>query len=490
MVVGFVNSGFMTLMQAIGVIMGANIGTTITGWILVFAIGKYGLPMLGISALVYKFSRSDKTKHIAMAIMGIGMVFFGLELMKDGFKPIRSMPDFLEWFAAFRAEDYLGVMKCAFIGCILTCIVQSSSATLGITIGLASTGVINFESAAALVLGENIGTTITAFLASLGSTTNAKRAAYAHVIFNIIGVLWVTSLFHVCYMDIIKGILPNDPHFSVIDAEGNKNFIYITAGIATVHSVFNITNTLLFLPFIQHLARFLEQIVPNKPFKEAPHITQLDSRVMETPVIGIEQARVEILRMGENVTKMLDKQENIMTHDVPDDKLIKKIFHREEVLDIMQKEVTIFLTEILSDNESHEIADEARIQLRIADEMESIGDYIANLLKLRLRLEKANLKFHDKEKTGLHELHKLVTSYVHMIINAYEERHADIISKANSQGDAITFKARELRSMHLNHVSEEKMVPLTSIIFSDSLNSYRKIKDHTLNTAEAIAGEK
>jgi phosphate:Na+ symporter len=211
---------------------------------------------------------------------------------------------------------------------------------------------------------------------------------------------------------------------------------------------------------------------------------------METPVIGIEQARVEILRMGENVTKMLDKQENIMTHDVPDDKLIKKIFHREEVLDIMQKEVTIFLTEILSDNESHEIADEARIQLRIADEMESIGDYIANLLKLRLRLEKANLKFHDKEKTGLHELHKLVTSYVHMIINAYEERHADIISKANSQGDAITFKARELRSMHLNHVSEEKMVPLTSIIFSDSLNSYRKIKDHTLNTAEAIAGEK
>ena len=174
MVVGFVNSGIMTLMQAIGVILGANIGTTITGWILVLHIGKYGLPMLGIAAFFFLFSKKDRLRYIGMTIMGVGMVFFGLELMKNGFKPLRSHEEFSAWFHAFQATSYLGIIKCALVGCVLTMVVQSSSATLGITIGLASTGVIEFQTAAALVMGENIGTTITAWLASLGTTTGAK----------------------------------------------------------------------------------------------------------------------------------------------------------------------------------------------------------------------------------------------------------------------------------------------------------------------------
>ena len=182
MVVGFVNAGFMTLTQAIGVIMGANIGTTITGWIIALKIGKYGLPIMGVAALVFAFAKKDRLKFLAMAVMGVGMVFFGLELMKNGFKPIRGMEEFESWFSVFQANSYFGVLKCAAVGCILTMVVQSSSATLGITIGLASTGVIPFHTAAALVLGENIGTTITAYLASIGTTTNAKRAAYAHVV--------------------------------------------------------------------------------------------------------------------------------------------------------------------------------------------------------------------------------------------------------------------------------------------------------------------
>ncbi|MDO5577104.1 MAG: Na/Pi symporter, partial [Fibrobacter sp.] len=190
MTVGFVNSGLMTLQQAIGVIMGANIGTTITGWILVLSVDQYGLPLLGITAFIFLFSRNEKVRYFGMTLMGIGMIFFGLQLMKDGFKPIRDIPQFVEWFHVFSANTYFGVLKCALVGCVLTLVVQSSSATLGVTMGLASTGVINFETAAALVLGENIGTTITAFLASLGTTTNAKRAAYAHIVFNVLGVLW------------------------------------------------------------------------------------------------------------------------------------------------------------------------------------------------------------------------------------------------------------------------------------------------------------
>ncbi|HHK42401.1 MAG TPA: Na/Pi cotransporter family protein, partial [Planctomycetaceae bacterium] len=173
LVVGLVNSGFMSLTQAIGVVFGANIGTTITGWVLVLKIGKYGLPLAGASAFGYLFISRDRLRYLCMGAMGVGMVFFGLELMKDGFSIIKDLPAFEQWFERFTADSYIGVLKCAAIGCILTFIVQSSSATLGITIGLAQIGVIPFQTAAALVLGENIGTTITAWLASFGTSPNA-----------------------------------------------------------------------------------------------------------------------------------------------------------------------------------------------------------------------------------------------------------------------------------------------------------------------------
>ncbi len=210
MVVGFVNSGVMQLTQGVGVIMGANIGTTITGWVLVLNIGKHGLPILGLAAMVHLFSRGDRWRYWAMTIMGIGMMFFGLELMKDACAIIKEMPAFESWFKAFDAHTYPGVLKCAFVGCILTMVVQSSSATLGITISLATQGIISYETAAALVLGENIGTTITAFLASLGTTTNARRAAYFHVMFNIIGVIWITAIFQ-WYIVAIEWLLSVDP---------------------------------------------------------------------------------------------------------------------------------------------------------------------------------------------------------------------------------------------------------------------------------------
>ena len=209
MVVGFVNSGVMALTQGIGVIMGANIGTTITGWILVLKIGKYGLPILGASAFCYLFAKNERWRYGAMAIMGVGMVFFGLELMKDACSIIKQMPDFEAWFHTFSADNYVGVMKCAMIGCVMTTLVQSSSATLGITISLASQGVITYETAAALVLGENIGTTITALLASLGTSANARRAAYFHVIFNLLGVLWITAIFG-WYVQVVPQIVGAD----------------------------------------------------------------------------------------------------------------------------------------------------------------------------------------------------------------------------------------------------------------------------------------
>ncbi len=267
MVVGFVNSSLMTLTQGIGVILGANIGTTITGWLLALKIGKYGLPILGVAAIVFVFSRKNTIRYPAMALMGIGMIFFGLTLMSDGFKAMRDVPAFIGWFSAFTADSYIGVLKCALAGAILTTVVQSSSATLGITIGLASSGMISFHTSAAIILGENIGTTITAFLASLGTGTNAKRTAYSHILFNVAGVLYITALFPY-YMKIIEYMIGYDPGLMVM-VNAQETYPYIVKGIAFTHSGFNIVNCVLFISFVPAFARLITWLIPETGgFKE------------------------------------------------------------------------------------------------------------------------------------------------------------------------------------------------------------------------------
>jgi len=490
MTVGFVNAGLMTLRQAIGVIMGANIGTTITGWILVLRVGKYGLPMLGIAAFFYLFSKREKWRYLAMAVMGLGMIFFGLELMKNGFAPIRGMPQFERWFSAFQADSYLGVLKCALAGCVLTLIVQSSSATLGITMGLALTGTIGFETAAALVLGENIGTTITAYLASLGATTNARRAAYAHIVFNVAGVLWITAIFRP-YMIFVKQFLHVDPGIGIsVMAGGIETYPHIIKGIAMVHSGFNIVNTLLFLSFIPLLANSLNRFVPDKPHKEAPHLTHLDIHMFESPVIGVEQCRVELMRMGEHVNKMLVHLKSVLGAGETDHKLSSKILHREEVLDIMQKEVAVYITYLLASNVPHSTADEARLQLRIADEYESVGDYVANILKHHLRLENAGFELPEDERDSILDLHDRLASYAELINTGYSEHYTDVISKADSHGTAIRDHIRALHSRHLAKLSDTRVEPMVSTAYTDMLNAYHRVEDHLFNIAQALAGQK
>lgn len=488
MVVGLVNSGFMTLMQAIGVIFGANIGTTITGWILTLKIGKYGLPMLGVAALFFLFSRKDRARYTAMTIMGIGMIFFGLELMSSGFKPLRDIPEFEVWMAAFQAGTYLGVLKCAFVGCLLTMIVQSSSATLGITMGLAGTGIISFQTAAALVLGENIGTTITAILASLGANTCAKRAAYAHTIFNVLGVLWITALFPF-YIRFVTAVVGHDPATMVMDGT-TPVFPHILAGIAAVHSGFNIINTLLFLPFMSLLAKLVTRLVPEKGTQEIPHLVYLDVRMLDTPALGIEQSRREVLFMGESVLKMMGWLREILASTQPIPDLERKVFHREEILDNVQREVTEFLGRLIAARVTHEVSTESHIQFRVADEYESISDYIASLLKLIKKMRDKKLTLSDDGRNELLALHDRVTDYVVMVKSGFERVDASILAHAYADGKAITIQSKQYRDEHLVRVSQERVSPLVSLVFTDMLYAYRRIKDHALNIAEAVAGEK
>lgn len=475
MVVGMVNAGLMTLRQATGVIMGTNIGTTITAWLVAMHIADYGLPILGLAALTYLFSKNEKIQYTALVFLGLGMVFFGLELMKSGLKPLRSMPEFISLMAAFEPDNLWGLLKCVFIGAFTTAIVQSSSATVAITITLALTGSISFETAAALVLGENIGTTITAFLASLGTNTTAKRAAFAHILFNVIGVTIMIPVFRHFVM-FLNWILPDH--------------LPIASKIAFAHTSFNGMIVLFLLPLLNPFTSLVELVIPGKKIKEKSHLTYLDLRMYDTPGLAIQQSYREILLMSKNLLKMMDWLRTVMIEPNQNTTIENKLFHREKIFDLIQKEIMEFIDRMMTGTLSHDVTTQARIQLRMADEYESISDYVITVLKLKCRLRNSQLSFTEKGLEEIISLHDFVTEYLILIEKALEDKNPDALSKIQNLGNQITHRVKDIRSNHLERLEKKKTSPLVSLIYMDMLSSYRRMKDHALNIAEAMAGEK
>ncbi|MDF7808644.1 Na/Pi cotransporter family protein [Pontiellaceae bacterium B12219] len=486
MVIGFVNSGFMTLIQAIGVILGANIGTTVTAWIIALKIGKFGLPVLGVAAFFFLFAKKDRVRYLAMTLLGVGMVFFGLQTMGGAFKTPEVKEYLTQLFSVMDAASLWGVLKCAFIGCVATMIVQSSSATIGVTIVLAQGGIIGFDTAAALVLGLNIGTTITAFLASIGSSTNAKRAAYAHIIFNVVGTLWLIPFF----FSYVQGIESIFVHLEGFFAKTQENWDDITAKIALVHTGFNLINTIIFLPLIQPLARLVEKLVPDKKVDEINRLSYFDIRMLDTPALGIVQSKKQIRFMAECVEKMCDWLGEVLASDEQLDELEHKIFHYETILDNVQKEIVVFLSEMMTGQIPHDVMEEARREMRMADEYESLSDYLVNVLKGHVKLRANQLVLSNEGRIELIELHSNVASYIEMINKAELNDNKNVIGRAQTDSEIVTRLMKKFRRQHLQRLSDNKTTPLTSLVFTDMLNNYRRMKDHALNIAEVIAGEK
>jgi len=475
MVVGLVNAGVMTLAQAVGVILGADLGTTITAWIVSLNVLQYGLPVLGLAGFFYLFTKNERVRYFAMLTMGIGMIFFGLQIMKEGLHPLREAEGFIAWFSKFQPKDYWGVLRCIAVGTVVTAVVQSSSATIAITITLARTGVIEFDTAVALVLGQNIGTTITAYLASLGTATNARRAAYAHILIKIVGVL-LMSIFFFGYTDLLN-------RFVSVDLD-------IAKRIAIAHTVFNVLLVCLFLPFVQTMASLLRRLVPDRPHKEVHHLTFLDIRMLDTPAFGVQQSFDELKRMGESVQKMFGWLRTLLTSTEPDEELERKLFHREKVLDVVQKEIMEFLAEMAQGNVPAEVALESRKQLRMADEYESISDYLTAILKLHLKLLHSEETFSDQAREDLLAMHDCVAEYVAMITTAVQDDNADILSKAETASAHVKHQFKDFSRTHMSRLESGKCSPLGGLMYADMLQSYRKIKNHSLNIAEALAGEK
>jgi len=472
MTIGFVNASLMSLKQALGVILGANIGTTVTGWILVLKIGKYGLPMIGFASITYLFTKSDKVKTRVLTLMGLGMIFFGLELMSEGFKPLRTMPFFINLFHSFDASTgFVGVISAALVGALLTAIVQSSSATLGITIVLASQGMINSQTAVALVLGENVGTTITAMLASLGARANAKRAALAHTFINLTGVFWVVSIFPY-YLKFLSNF---------VNPETN-----ITEYIAAAHTIFNVSNVLLFLPFIGYIANALEKIVVEKE-EVVEKITQLDERMLETPIVVVDQTKLEINKVGSEIINGFIDVDKVLKGNLDlESKEYKNILELEDRVDIIQGEIASINSKVLTLDLEPSIIKKARKNIAISDQYESITDYLKRIALIHKRLFEKEESLSKRNLEDIDKLHNLIVNFFEYVDTSYKNDEYNILVEATKKSEEISSVYKELRRKHLDRIEEQQKSPLLITAYMDILNHYRRLSDHSLTVVEIL----
>ena len=472
MTIGFVNASLLTLKQALGVIFGANIGTTITGWILVLNIGKYGLPIVGAGAILYMFLKGDRAKTKALTFMGLGMIFLGLQLMSNGLKPVRSMPEFVSMFHMFSADTYFGVVKVAAIGALITAIVQSSSATLGITITLAVQGLIDYPTAVALVLGENVGTTITAILATLNANVNAKRAAYAHTIINTLGVIWVTAVF---------------PYYLKFLSNFGSPEANMTMAIATAHTMFNVVNVLIFTPFIGVMADLLTKIVKDDGKKD-DRVTKIDFLMLKTPSVVVGQTKTEILTMGKYIEEMFGMLDNIYVNNefITEEKVaqMRKI---EDDLDLFQKEITDANFVILNKNITDKMKMDTRNNLEVCDEYETISDYLMRVTNSLKKLQDNSISLTDEEKSTLKEFNEDTRELFRNVNTAYALKNRDILMKAITKANKITEKYRKAKQVHLQDGGQENPIAMLTTSYMDILNHYRRVRDHIFNIIEVYS---
>lgn len=486
MVVGLTNAGLMQLSQAIGVILGANIGTTITGWILAVKIGKYGLLLVGIGIFPMLFAKNERISGIAKVVLALGMIFFGLEIMSGAFKPLRDAEGFRNLMLLLDANSLPSLFGCVAIGCLMTMVIQSSSAMLGITMALASTGAIPMQTAVALVLGENIGTTITAQLAALGSTCTARRTAMAHSMFNVLGVLIIISLFSP-FISLVEAMVPGAANF--VNNEGGRP--YIAAHIAFGHSFFNIAATLIMLPFIQYLEKVVVKVIPETGKAGKGPFKYFGPPGSMPVAMGVSMVHEELKRMVGDVLQALQHVGSLLQPDLKRrDRFSQKIKAIEEEADIMQKEITTFTASLMQAGKaSQEQADRAYAYIRAADELETITDYAFSVSNYLKRLEKNELNFSEDAWKDLEGFHTEVLAFFTLTGKSLNGEDKVSTSEVLKEACRLNDLADTIRDAHLVRMKSGSCSALSALIFSDMAIALRRIKNHTVNLHEALSVE-
>lgn len=481
MVVGFVNAGMMSLSQAVGVIMGANIGTTVTAWIV--SLSEWGsickpeflAPLVvGIGVFMVLFGADEKKNKLGEIMTGFGILFIGLSFMSGAVTPYRDAPVFANAFRILGRNPFLAVIT----GAAVTAIIQSSSASVGILQTLAMNGVVNWQSAVFITLGQNIGTCVTALISGVGAEKNARRASVIHLLFNVIGSIWF-------------GIVM---FFVFRFYRGMAEAAISSVEISVFHTIFNVSNTLLMLPFAGGLVRLSEILIPydESERREDGAVEQmyrkLDHRILNNPALAIEAVVGEVVRMG---VLTRDTFQTAMAAVRDNDKeQIKEVLRMEEDINEMQKLLTAFLVEV--DNLSLTEAQHMMIKnlFYTVGDIERIGDHSENIAELADNKRKEKIEFSEKGSKDLEKLYDIALHTFEAALEARELNSMAAVKRTESTEEKVDKMEKELRDKHIQRLSKGKCAPESGIIFLDVLSNLERIADHAYNIAGYVASER
>ncbi len=472
MVVGFVNSGLMTLKQAVWIIMGANIGTTITGQLIALDIGAIAPLFAIVGVAVMMFVKNEKVHHISSIFAGLGILFIGMDMMGAAMEPLQDSQAFINLMTKF-SNPLIGIL----VGAVFTAIIQSSSASVGILQALAATGLVPLSSAVYVLFGQNIGTCITAVLASIGMKVNAKRTTIIHLMFNIIGTFIFTI---VCmttpYVSLIESLTPGDP----------------VAQIANAHTIFNIATTLILLPFGTNMAEFATKVLPDSKKEEDEELRLKYIRPFESSyaighsAVAVSQVRDEVMRMQEMVSKNIsDAFDTLIKYD---EKARTKVTEREEYIDYLNKGISEYVVSLMASEMSMDDSRKINGYYAIISNLERIGDHAVNIAEYADDMKKWDLKFSDNVLEELAEMKKQCIASLDNV----KDVDAGNVEKVLGQAVAMEQKTDDMRDKYfkkqMQRLKKGKCKPQSGIVFSEILTDFERMGDHVLNIAQEYRG--
>ena len=482
MVVGFVNAGIMNLTQAAGVIMGANVGTTITAWLVSANEWAGALKpeffaplILAIGAFIVTFSNKQKLSQKAEIAVGFGVLFIGLSFMSSSIGVYQSSPVFSKAFEILGGNPFLGIL----VGAVVTAVIQSSSASVGILQTLAMKGIVNWRSAVFITLGQNIGTCITALLSSAGANKTAKRAAVIHLSFNIIGA----GIYGII-MTIFFGVFDNLAMQHITSTE-----------ISIFHSIFNVSVTVLLFPFANVLVKLSGLIIHEEPEDEEDEeveemvLRHLDPRILETPSFAVENAVKEVVRMGDIVLKNMKRVTKEAMNPQPSEKQLDKVFRDEKVINHLETMITGYLVKIsnlaLTEKQSKIVTD---LFYTISD-IERAGDHVENIAEFMQMKHDDKIAFSDLAKDELHKMTAQVIKTFDYAIRAIENDDVEIAKQALMGEEEVDRMEKQYRKQHIERLERESCVPEAGVIYIDMMTSLERISDYADNIANYIIDE-
>ena len=463
MVVGFVNAGIMTLNQAIGIIMGANIGTTVTAQLVSFNLEGLAPLALGIGIILYLFSSKTSVKNIAQILLGFGILFTGMEFMKDAVKPLAEYKGFTDALISFGHRPILGLL----LGFAITGIVQSSSASMGMLIALAAQGLIPLSSALPILYGDNIGTCVTSLLSSIGASRNAKRAAIMHLLFNLIGSILFLLVLNRPITYIVTQIDPTDA----------------ARQIANAHTLFNLINVAILLPFSKYIVKLAIKLVPDNNDENDDKATKyLDERMLETPSIALGNTIKETLRMGNIAKKCLSSSMDGFINK--SEKSTKIAFETEETINILQKSILNYLLNLSKTPLPNNLVESVDILFNTVNDIERIGDHSENIAELATTAIEKDLDLSNEGVAEVKEMYKMVLQNYEGALKLIDEKNHILAKQILEREEEVNRIEKSIRINHIYRLNNEKCSIDSGILYIDLISNLERVSDHCANIAK------